>query len=174
MDCSTPGLPVHHQLPEFTQTHVHWVSDGIQPSHPLLSPSPTAFSLSQHQGLFQMSKLLVVANGILVPWSRTEPRPTALGAWSLSHWTTREVPVVFLTSKRVDCLPSFLQEKKRKGSLSALQISLGVWSACVLTVSPVQLFATPWTVAYQARILEWVAISSSRGSSQPRDHTCIS
>ena len=40
MDCSTPGLPVHHQLPEFTQTHLHWVSDAIQPSHPLLSPSP--------------------------------------------------------------------------------------------------------------------------------------
>ena len=53
MDCSTPGLPVHHQLPEFTQTHVHWVSDAIQPSHPLLSPSPPAFNLSQHQGLFQ-------------------------------------------------------------------------------------------------------------------------
>ena len=53
MDCSTPGLPVHHQLPEFTQTHVHWVGDAIQPSHPLLSPSPPAFNLSQHQGLFQ-------------------------------------------------------------------------------------------------------------------------
>ena len=50
MDYSTPGLPVHHQLPEFTQTHVHWVGDAIQPSHPLLSPSPPAFSLSQHQG----------------------------------------------------------------------------------------------------------------------------
>ena len=53
MDCSMPGLPVHHQLPEFTQTHVHWVSDGIQPSHPLLSPSPPALTLSQHQGLFK-------------------------------------------------------------------------------------------------------------------------
>ena len=53
MDCSTPGLPVHHQLPEFTQTHVHWVGDAIQPSHPLLSPSPPAFNLSQHQVLFQ-------------------------------------------------------------------------------------------------------------------------
>ena len=53
MDCSTPGLPVHHQLPEFTQIHVHWVSDAIQPSHPLLSPSPPAFNLSQHQSLFQ-------------------------------------------------------------------------------------------------------------------------
>ena len=53
MDCSTPGLPVYHQLPELTQTHVHQVSDAIQPSHPLSSPSPPAFNLSQHQGLFQ-------------------------------------------------------------------------------------------------------------------------
>ena len=53
MDCSLPGFPVHHQLPEPTQTHVHQVSDAIQPSHPLLSPSPPAFNLSQHQGLFK-------------------------------------------------------------------------------------------------------------------------
>ena len=53
MDCSTPGLPVHHQLPELTQIHVHCVSDVIQPSHPLLSPSPPTFNLSQHQGLFK-------------------------------------------------------------------------------------------------------------------------
>ena len=53
MDCSMPDLPVHHQLPEFTQTHVHWVSDAIQPSHLLSSPSPPTFSLSQHQGLFK-------------------------------------------------------------------------------------------------------------------------
>ena len=53
MDCSTPGFPVHHQLPELTETHVHQVSDAIQPSHPLSSPSSSAFSLSQHQGLFQ-------------------------------------------------------------------------------------------------------------------------
>ena len=52
MDCSLPGHPVHHQLPEFTQTHVHWVSDATQPSHPSSSPSP-AFNLSQHQSLFQ-------------------------------------------------------------------------------------------------------------------------
>ena len=53
MNRSTPGLPVHHQLPEFTQTHVHWVSDAIQPSHPLSSPSPPAPNPSQHQSLFQ-------------------------------------------------------------------------------------------------------------------------
>ena len=52
MDCSTPGLPIHHQLPEFTQTHVHRADDAIQPSHSLSSPSPPAFNLSQHQGFF--------------------------------------------------------------------------------------------------------------------------
>ena len=53
MDCSTPGLPLHQQLAELTQTHVHWVGNAIQPSHPLSSPSPPAFNLSQHQGIFQ-------------------------------------------------------------------------------------------------------------------------
>ena len=53
MNCSTPGLPVHHQLPEFTQTHVHQVTNAIQPSHPLSSPSPSAPNPFQHHGLFQ-------------------------------------------------------------------------------------------------------------------------
>ena len=57
MDCSPPGLPVHHQLLELTQIHVRWVGDAIQPSHPLSSPSPPAFNLSQNQGLFQQSVL---------------------------------------------------------------------------------------------------------------------
>ena len=52
-DCSTPGFPVPHHLLEFVQVHVHWISDAIQLSHPLLPSSPTAFNLSQHQGLFQ-------------------------------------------------------------------------------------------------------------------------
>ena len=53
MKSSTPGLPVHHQLPESTQTHVHWVGDAIQPSHLLSSPSPPSFNLSQNRGVFQ-------------------------------------------------------------------------------------------------------------------------
>ena len=53
MDCSMPGFPVHRQLPELTQIHVHCISDDIQPVHPVSSPSPPAFNLSQHQGLFQ-------------------------------------------------------------------------------------------------------------------------
>ena len=75
MDCSIPGFPVHHQFSELTQTHVHWVSDAIQPSHPLLSPSLPAFNLSQHhQGLFQlvssshqMVKVLVSASASVLP-----------------------------------------------------------------------------------------------------------
>ena len=53
MNCSTPGLPVHHQIPESSQTHIHWVGDAIQPSHPLSSPTPPALNLSQHRGLFK-------------------------------------------------------------------------------------------------------------------------
>ena len=54
MDCSTPAFPVHHQLPQLAQTHAHRVGDAIQPSYPLSSPSPPAFNLSQHQGLFEL------------------------------------------------------------------------------------------------------------------------
>ena len=68
MNHSTPGLPVHYQLPEFTQTHVHQVSDAIQPSHPLSSPSPPAPNPSQHQGLFQwvISYISLVNSPILL------------------------------------------------------------------------------------------------------------
>ena len=68
-DCSTPGLPVHHQLPESTQTHVHWVGDAIQPSHPLSPPSPPAFNLPQHLGLFQWVSFCIRWPSIGVPVS---------------------------------------------------------------------------------------------------------
>ena len=72
MDHSTPGLPVHHQLPEFTQTHVHRVGDAIQPSHPLLSTSPPAPNPSQHQGLFQW------VNSSHIIWSTHQSQSGAL------------------------------------------------------------------------------------------------
>jgi len=59
MDCSMPGFPIHHQLPELTETHVHWVGDAIQPSHSLLSSFPSTFNLSQHQGLLNESVLRI-------------------------------------------------------------------------------------------------------------------
>ena len=76
MDCSTPGFPVHHQLPELAQTHVHRVGDAIQPSHPLSSPSPPAFNLAQHWGLFQ--------------WVRSLPQVTKLLEFQLQHQSSSE------------------------------------------------------------------------------------
>ena len=89
MNCSTPGLPVHHQLPEFTQTHVHHVSDAIQPSHPLSSPSPPAPNPSQHQGLFQwvnssheVAKLLgVSASASVLPMNTQDWSPLGWTGW---------------------------------------------------------------------------------------------
>ena len=88
-NCNTPGLPVHHHLLEFTQTHVHWVGDSIQPSHPLLSPSPPAFNLSQHQGLFQwvnsshqVAKVLgVSASTSVLPMNTQEWSPLGWAGW---------------------------------------------------------------------------------------------
>ena len=86
-DCSTSGLLVHHQLLEFTQTHVHWVGDANQPSHLLPSPSPPTFNLSQHQGLFkwvssshQVAKVLGVSPSASV-------LPMSIQAWFPLGWT---------------------------------------------------------------------------------------
>ena len=86
MDCSTPGFPVHHQFPELTQTHVHWVSDDIQPSHHLLSPSPTAFNISKHSDLFQWISSLhhVASMGVSVSVSVL---PMNIQDWFPLGWT---------------------------------------------------------------------------------------
>ena len=88
MNRSTPGLPVHHQLPEFTQTHVHGVSDAIQPSHPLSSPSPPASNPSQHQSLFQWvnsSHEVAFFLELFLHWSPVAYwAPTDLGSSSFS------------------------------------------------------------------------------------------
>ena len=87
MDCRAPGLPVHHQLPEFTQTHVHWISDAIQPSHPLSSPAPPALNLSQHQGLFK--------------WVSSPHQVAKVLEFQLQHQS-------FQWTLRTDFLPDFL------------------------------------------------------------------
>ena len=89
MDCSSPDFPVHHQLPEFTQTYVHWVGDAIQSSHPLSSPSPRAFNLSQHQGLFQWTGSLHQVAKVLelqfqasvLPMNNQDWVPLGLTSW---------------------------------------------------------------------------------------------
>ena len=98
MNRSTPGLPIHHQLQESTQTHVHWVGDVIQPSHPLSSPSPPAFSLSQHQGLLRwVSSSHQVAKGLVgmaphsstlawkIPWMEEPGRLQSMGLQRVRH-----------------------------------------------------------------------------------------
>ena len=92
MDCSTPGLPVHHQLLEFTQTNVHWVGDAIQPSHPLSPPSPPTSNLSQHQGL-QMSQFFTSASASALPMNIQDWFPLGLTGWISLQ--TKELSRVF-------------------------------------------------------------------------------
>ena len=107
---STPGLPVHHQLPEFTQTHVHRVSDAIQPSHPLSSPSPSTPNPSQHQSLFQ--------------WGNSSHEVAKYRSFSFSISPSKEIPG--LISFRMDwldllevqgTLKSLLQHQSSKASI---------------------------------------------------------
>ena len=90
MNRSTPGLPVHYQLPEFTQTHVHRLSDAIQPSHPLLSPSPPAPNPSQHQSLFQ--------------WVNSSHEVAKVPKWSFSFRIIPSKEIPGLNSFRMDWL----------------------------------------------------------------------
>ena len=85
MNCSTPSLPVHHQLPEFTQTHVHRVSDAIQPSHPLSSPSPPALNLSQQSGSFPMGWLFAWGGQSIGVSASASVLP--MKVWSPLGWT---------------------------------------------------------------------------------------
>ena len=84
MNHSMPGLPIHHQLPEIIQTHAHWVSDAIQPSHPLSSPSPPALSLSQHQDLFQW---VSSSHQVAKVSAATSVLPVNIQDWSPLRWT---------------------------------------------------------------------------------------
>ena len=109
-DCNTSGLPIHHQLLEFTQIHVHWVGDAIQPSHPLSSPSPPTLNLSQHQGLFkwvtsshQVAKSIVVSASTLVLPMNTQD-------WSPLGWTAS----IYLQSKGLSRVFSNTSVQKHK------------------------------------------------------------
>ena len=123
MDCSTSGFPVLPHLPELAQTHVHWVSDAIQPSHPLSYPSPPAFNLSQYQGLFQwvgsshqVAKVLV-QNSIQSSFSPTFYSGSLPSIWSCllefpawqKTWQSKHLSVSFQGSSwtgSVSCLPA--------------------------------------------------------------------
>ena len=86
VDCSMSGFPVHHQLPEFTQTHINWVSDAIQPSHPLSSPFP-AFNLSQHQGLFLVNQFFTSGGQSIGLSASASVLPMNIQGWFPLGWT---------------------------------------------------------------------------------------
>ena len=109
MNCIMPGLLVHQQLPGFTQTHVHWVGDAVQPSHPLSSPSPPALSLSKHQGLFKWVSSSHQVTKVLVSASTSVP-PVNTQDWSPSGWTG------FI------CLVNSLKVLRSKSCLSCVRI----------------------------------------------------
>ena len=145
MDCSMPGFPVHHQFPELAQTHVHWVDDAIQPSHPLWSPSPPAFNLSQHQGLFQWG-------GCLHQWPKY---------WSFSFSISPSTEYSGLISFRIDWLDllvvqgtckSLLQHHSSKASI--------VWCSAFFTVQLSHPYMTTGkTIALTRRSLVGTVIS---------------
>ena len=180
MNRSTPGLPVHHQLPEFTQIHVHRVRDAIQPSHPLSSPSP-APNPSQHQSL-RMSHLFA--------WGGQSTRVSALASvlpkksqgWSRTYQI--ETCSKIIRSVHLHPLRCKLQRLAVLSSLLCAQYLSDpqkIFAECVLSM----IFGTrdcspPSSSVHgipQARMVEWVAMSFSRGSSWPRDWThvpCVS
>ena len=88
MDCCMPGFPVHHQLLELAQTHVHWLSDAIQPSHALSSPSPPAFNLSQHQGFFPVSQLFTLGGQSIRISASQSVLPMNIQDWFPLGWTS--------------------------------------------------------------------------------------
>ena len=119
MNRSTPGLPVHHQLLEFVQTHVHWVGDAIQPSHPLSSPSPLAPNPSQHQSLFQ--------------WVNSSHEVAKVLSFSFSIIPSKEIPG--LISFRMDWLDLFAVQGTLKSLLQHYSSKASIlWRSAFFTV----------------------------------------
>ena len=117
MNRSTPGLPVHHQLPEFAQTHVHWVSDAIQPSHPLSSSSPPALNLSQHQG--PKSQVFTSGGQSIGVSTSTSVLPVNIQDW-FPLWWTGWISLQFKGLSRV-----FSNITVQKHQFFSAQLSLG-------------------------------------------------
>ena len=118
MDWGTPGLPVHHQLPEFTQTRVHWVDDAIQPSHPLSSPSPPTFNISL-KGLFQCIRVFSNESALRIRWPKY---------WSFSFNISPSTEHPGLISFRMDwldllCSPRDAQDSSLTPQLKSINSS---------------------------------------------------
>ena len=135
VDRSTPGLPVHHQLLELTQTHVCWVSDAIQPSHPLLSPSPPAFNLSQPQG-FSNESVLLCSVFFIVQLSHpymTTGKTTALTRWTFVALAGCSLFIVYYLSTYIG--PVFSTESTLVNRTDKSTFSCGSY-ICELIILP--------------------------------------
>ena len=153
MTRSTPGLPVHHQLPEFTQTHIHRVSDAIQPSHPLSSPSPPGPNPSQHQSLFQWVNSSHEVAKVLEWWKTPKSQKTWLGKQS-STWHPLTYQILFLGAT-VSVMPVswfFWECQTENCLLMVLKFETNVYHKLL------SLFLKLWNLADMSR--EWRSIAS--------------
>ena len=146
MNHSTPGLPVHHQLPEFTKTHVHWIGDAIQQSHPPSSPYPPAFNLSQHHGLFQ--------------WVSSSHQVAKVLESQLQHQS-------FKGLVGSPCSPRDSQESSPTPQFKSI-------NSLVLSFLYGPSFIPIHNHQGSPRTQEWVAYPFSRGPSWPRNQTRVS
>ena len=172
MDCSTPGFPVHHQLPEPTQTHVHRVGDAIQPSHPLSSPSPPTFNLSQYQGLFQwVGSSYQVAKVLELKQKQTKKHkqwPVTLEEVKLAQlcpslWDPMEYTVHVILQARILEWVAFPFSR----GIFPTQESNPSCPYCKRILNQLSHKGSP-------RILEWVAYPFSSRSSRPKNLTGVS
>ena len=153
MNRSMPGLPVHHQHPETTQTHVHWVADAIQPSHPLLSPSPAALNLSQHQGLFQ--------------WVSSSHQVAKVLEFQLQHQSFNKHPGLIFRMDWLDLLAvqgtlkSLLQQHTSKASV--LHIWYPKYWSLSFNISPSK--EHPGLISYRMDWLDLPAVQGTQESS---------
>ena len=171
MNCSIPDFPVLHYLPEFAQTHVHWVSDAIQPFYPW-SPPSLALNLSQHQGLFWW------VNSLHQYWSFSiSPSNEYLGLISFRiDWQSKGILRVFSSTtiwkhQFFSAQPSLWSNSHICTWLLEKPCVCLVAYLCPTLCNPMD-YSPPGSSVLgisQAKILEWVAISSSRGYSRPRD-----
>ena len=173
MDHSMPDLPVHHQLPELAQTHVHWVSDAIQLSHLLPSPSPPTLNLSQHQGLFKwvssLHQVARVLEWIAISFSRGSSQPrnrtqvSCIAGRFFTDWAMREAlklyhlkkPKIYWSKFHLNFLKPALPTLKTEKSKTEFKWEYTAW--CLLLplcececqwLRRVQLSVTPWTAAH--------------------------
>ena len=184
MNCSMPGLPVHHQLPEFTQTRVHWVAEAIQPSHPLPSIFSSCPQSLPASGSFQMNQLFasggqsigVSVSTPVLPMNTQDWSPLGCTGWiSLQSEGLSQESSPISQFKSINSLALRFLYSPTLTSIHEVNQS-EIAQSCPTLCDPMECSQPGSSLhgIFQARILEWVSISFSRGYSWPRDRTQVS